>query len=68
MEEQLLLLEPSDVGRILVLSAARVRDLAGEGRLTVAARTPRGLRLFRREDVDNYLQTVRRRDATKATK
>ncbi len=56
-----LFLEPSEVGRILNFSVARVRDLADEGRLIVAARTQRGLRLFRREDIELYLATVQKR-------
>jgi DNA-binding transcriptional MerR regulator len=57
------LLEPSEVGRMLILSSARVSQLAREGRLTVAARTRRGRRLFRREDVENYLRTIQRQRA-----
>ena len=59
------LLEPSEVGRILTLSSARVSQLARDGRLTVAARTPRGRRLFRREDVETYLRRVQRERAVR---
>jgi hypothetical protein len=55
------LLETSDVSHILSLSAIRVRELADEGRFPTAARTPRGGRLFRREDVEGYLRSVRDR-------
>ena len=57
------LLEPSEVGRMLTLSSARVSQLARQGRLTVAVRTRRGRRLFRRADVENYLRTIQRQRA-----
>lgn len=46
------LLGTSDAGRILDLSSAMVRLLADKGTLRVAATTPKGGRLFRREDVE----------------
>jgi excisionase family DNA binding protein len=46
------LLTTADAARILGLSADMVRLLARDGRLRPAAETVRGLRLFRREDVD----------------
>jgi hypothetical protein len=58
-------LEPSDAGRILDLTSDRIRGLALEGRLRVAARTPRGLRLFRRADVEAYLAIVQRERAAR---
>jgi hypothetical protein len=50
--ETLRLLEPTDAGRVLGVSASRVRALADEGRLKVAAKTERGLRLFTPDDVE----------------
>jgi excisionase family DNA binding protein len=46
------LLSTADAAKILGLSADMVRLLAREGRLQPAAQTTRGLRLFRREDVE----------------
>ena len=46
------LLSTADAAKILGLSADMVRLLAREGRLLPAAQTTRGLRLFRREDVE----------------
>jgi hypothetical protein len=43
---QTMLLEIGDVAKALGVTPARVRDLATEGRLPIAARTPRGTRLF----------------------
>lgn len=51
METEVLFLEPTSAGLVLGLSASRIRALADEGELRVAARTTRGLRLFRPEDV-----------------
>jgi DNA-binding transcriptional MerR regulator len=48
------LLTPSDVANILGLSAAGVRDAADDGRLRVAASTPKGMRLFTRDDVERF--------------
>ena len=52
MPTEPLLLEPTDAGHRLGLSASRVRALADEGRLPIAAKTSRGLRLFRPADVE----------------
>jgi len=69
MNEILELLECADVGRVLDLTSDRVRGLVLEGRLPLAAVTPRGVRLFRREDVEGYLVIVQReRAARSATK
>ena len=46
------LLESADAGRILNVSAGFVRQLAQRGRLRAAVITPRGVRLFRRVDVE----------------
>lgn len=51
-EDAPVLLEPTAAGRVLDLSPSRVRALADEGKLPVAARTERGLRLFQRRDVE----------------
>ena len=45
------LLEAADVARALRVTPAMVRVLARQGILPVAARTPRGSRLFRQADV-----------------
>jgi DNA-binding transcriptional MerR regulator len=45
------LLEPADAAELLGLSASRVRCMADEGVLRIAALTPRGLRLFLEADV-----------------
>lgn len=47
-----LLLQPFDVAQELGCSPSRVRDLADDGTLRVAARTKRGGRLFRATDVE----------------
>ena len=54
------LLEPSEVGRLLNLSSAWVGQLARQGRLRAAVRTRRGLRLFRREDVEFYIDAIQK--------
>lgn len=46
------LLTTADAARLLGLSADMVRLLARDGRLPAAAETVRGVRLFRRDDVD----------------
>jgi hypothetical protein len=46
------LLSPADAATVLSLSADMVRLLARGGRLPVAARSTRGVRLFRRADVE----------------
>jgi excisionase family DNA binding protein len=45
------LLEVADVARTLNVTSATIRSLAKAGRLPIAAMTPRGVRLFRSEDV-----------------
>lgn len=52
----LLLLEPADAGKILNLTSGAVRLLARAGHLPIAATTPRGSRLFRKEDVEAVRQ------------
>jgi hypothetical protein len=47
-----ILLEPTDVGLVLRLSASSVRRLADEGQLMPVARTRRGVRLFTEADVE----------------
>lgn len=49
-------LTAGDVARIIDRSAATVKRAADLGHLPVAGRTPRGVRIFRREDVDEYLR------------
>ena len=59
-------LTPADAGHILGLSSAGVILAANTGRLRVAARTPRGVRLFLREDVEELKRArraVRRKSA-----
>jgi DNA-binding transcriptional MerR regulator len=51
MENVLTLMEPSVVGHVLGLSPSGIRKMADEGRLRLAARTTRGLRLFDPRDV-----------------
>jgi DNA-binding transcriptional MerR regulator len=51
------LLEAGDVARALHCSVARVRQLADAGHLPVAARTPRGSRLFRADQVADLIAT-----------
>jgi len=55
------LLESGAVGRVLGVSAERVRQLADSGLLPVSMRTRRGVRLFRRADVER----VRRQRASR---
>src|SRR5262245_56027201 len=52
MTPALELLSPADAAKILGLSADMVRVLAREGHLPTAARSVRGVRLLRREDVE----------------
>ena len=54
------LLEAADVARALSVTPAMVRVLARQGLLRVAARTPRGSRLFSRADVERL--AARRRE------
>lgn len=51
------LLTPADAARLLDLSVDMVRILATKGQLATAARTARGARLFRREDVEELAAT-----------
>lgn len=55
----------ADVGRAVGLTPDTVRWLANTGRLRVGARTQGGLRLFRREAVEEYLEVRRRRAASR---
>ena len=56
--------EPQDAARELNLSADSVRALERTGQLQVAARTPRGLRLFDPVVVEKLAQTrARQREA-----
>lgn len=50
--EELLL--PSDAAVILGLSSAGVKVAVRSGRLKVAAKTPRGVHIFRRKDVESF--------------
>lgn len=59
------LLESADAGRVLGLTPAMVRQLARRGSLPVAGVTPRGTRLFRRDDVERFQRTrAQRREAS----
>src|SRR5688500_9781163 len=51
------LLTPADAARILGLSVDMVRILATNGQLATAAKTTRGARLFRRDDVEELAAT-----------
>jgi DNA-binding transcriptional MerR regulator len=59
------LLEAHDAGRALEVSTARIRQLVAQGRLVPAARTRRGVRLFRAADVE-ALRRARERDRREA--
>lgn len=61
------LFEPGDVTRYSGgdVQPASVRRDADLGRIRVAATTPRGTRLFRAEDVENYLQERRAKIAAR---
>jgi hypothetical protein len=54
------LLEAGDVAKLAARSRSWVLDSADAGRLPLAAVTPRGVRLFRRVDVDAFLHPRRR--------
>ena len=56
-------MEAGDVGRLIERSTQRVRDLVKERRLEPFAMTPRGLKLFRAEDVSIFLARRRQRSA-----
>lgn len=51
------LLTPADAARLLGLSVDMVRILATKGQLATAAKTTRGARLFRRDDVEELAAT-----------
>lgn len=51
------LLESGDACHILHVGWRTLNRLAERGRLPVAARTPRGTRLFRRADVESLKRT-----------
>lgn len=52
---QTILLEPADAGRELGVTPAQVHRLDEQGVLRPWARTVRGTRLYRREDVDRVV-------------
>lgn len=54
----LVFIETGEVAHLINRSPARVLQLANAGVLPIAARTTRGLRLFRREDVELYIATI----------
>ena len=57
-------IETGDVARIIERSPARVVQLSDAGLLPIAARTERGVRLFRREDIERFLAArVARKDS-----
>ncbi len=60
------LLTPADAARILQVVPATVRAMALTGRLHPAAMTERGMRLFRREDVEALAQERRNHRATRS--
>lgn len=53
------LLEAADVARMLDRTPARVRQLVGAGLLLPAVITPRGVRLFARDEVERLLRERR---------
>jgi DNA-binding transcriptional MerR regulator len=57
MQDELLM--SADAGRVLNLTPAAVRQLARRGTLPVARMTPRGVRLFTREAIE---QLARQRE------
>jgi hypothetical protein len=57
------LLEANDAARLVGLSRDGVVSAAERGALPVFARTPRGLRLFRVEDVERFAQARAERQA-----
>ena len=61
-------LEAHDAGRALDLSTARIRQLVTEGVLVAAARTPRGIRLFRAEAVEKLRRVREARRAARSTR
>jgi len=49
-------MESGSAGKVLGVSAQYVLDLVREGRLSVAAQTTRGTRLFAPEDIERLAQ------------
>lgn len=56
-----ILLRPIDAGRIFGVGPHRIRQLAVDGQLPVAARTPDGGRLFDRDDIERFVEARLRR-------
>lgn len=54
MEQALQYLEAADAARFVGVSPATINAAADRGRLTIAARTCRGSRLYLREDVEAF--------------
>ncbi len=50
------MLESADVARLLGVTPAAVRQMARRGALAPILTTTRGLRIFRRADVDEFLR------------
>lgn len=50
------LLEPADVARLLGLMPASIHRMTAAGELSMAARTMRGTRLYRREEVERLIE------------
>ncbi|HVL66530.1 MAG TPA: hypothetical protein VM364_04625 [Vicinamibacterales bacterium] len=59
MTEQLL--QSADAARLLDLTPEAIRIAARQGRIAVAMETPRGVRLFTREAVEEYGRSRGRR-------
>ncbi len=57
------LLAPAEVARLLGVSSQTVRVLADRGALRIAAKTSRGIRLFKPDDVER-LRVARERAVT----
>ena len=64
MDDQFL--EGADVARQRGVTPGMIRKDAAAGRLRVAARTARGGRLYRPEDVDEYLRECEARRTNRA--
>lgn len=60
------LLLKADVARLLDISPASVRKAAISGKLTIAATTERGVRLFSLEDVERFRREREARQARPA--
>jgi excisionase family DNA binding protein len=50
--EQMHLMSPSEAAKLLGIGTERVRQLERDGRLSAAAKTGQGWRLFKRSDVE----------------